>query len=298
MEPPSIAREWRVRRDADVVACWDERTGAAAAVRSRLRGEPPSATGVIWATETARRVPPRIAGALRSSTAVWALSTAQLDVLRRWGIPQARLHYLPMGVDCDFWSAPAGEVEPATILTVGNDRHRDHETVVAAVASVRRHIPARLTLVTAQPVDVPEAVGERVAHCDHRALRAHYARAGLVALAVRPNLHVSGLTVVLESMALGKPIIATRTPGIDAYVTHGVTGLLVDPGPEPLARAIRRLLCDPDEAAALGAAAQEDARRRFTTDCQAATLAAILEAAASSGDGPARWAGRRSAVRG
>ena len=151
-----------------------------------------------------------------------------------------------MGVDCDFWSSPPGDVEPATILTVGNDRHRDHSTAVAAVATVSRSLPARLTLVTAQPVDVPAAVGERVPECDHRDLRARYARAALVALAVRPNLHVSGLTVVLESMAMGKAVIATRTPGIESYLTDGVTGLLVEPGPEPLARAIRRLLNDPD----------------------------------------------------
>jgi len=278
VEPPLIVRERTLRRRADLVVCWDERSGATAAARSRLRGEPPAATGVIWATEA--RPPRHVAACLRSAAAVWALSSAQLDVLAAWGVPTGRLHHLPMGIDAAFWrpsDTPA--VEAGLVLAVGNDRHRDHAAVVAAVADVRRRRPARLLLVSHHPVHVPAELGERVPHADHVELRRDYARAAVVALALTPNLHLSGLTALLESMACGKAVVVTRTPGIEQYVRDGETGVIVDPGPDGLADALGRLLDEPERAAELGANARRDALARLTTAHQAATLAAILETA-------------------
>jgi len=279
VEPPLLRRERELRRSSDLVVCWDERTGATAAARSLLRGEPPTATGVIWATEETR--PARhLAPCLRSAGAVWALSCAQLDVLAAWGVPKARLHHLLMGIDASFWQPPAEPaVEPGLVLAVGNDRHRDHASVVEAVAEAARRRPARLRLVTHHPVDVPPELGERVPHCDHAELRDHYARAAVVALALTPNLHLSGLTALLESMACGKAVVVTRTPGIEHYVHDEETGVLVDPGPGPLAEAVGRLLDEPERAAELGARARRDALARLTTAHQARALAEILQTA-------------------
>jgi len=262
------------------VLCWDERSGSTAAVRSRLRGEPPVATGVIWATEPGLRVPRHVASGLRSAAAVWALSSAQLDVLAGWGIRCTRLHHLVMGIDAGFWRPePDVVADPELVLAVGNDRHRDHAAVVEAVAAVRRRRPARLVLVTHHPVSVPTDLGERVPQCTHRELREHYARAAVVALALTQNLHLSGLTALLESMACGKPVVVTRTPGIEHYVRDGETGVLVEPGPGALAVQVERLLDDPDRAATLGAAARREVTARLSTVHQASALAAILETA-------------------
>jgi glycosyltransferase involved in cell wall biosynthesis len=279
VEPPLLRRERELRRRADLVVCWDERTGATAAARSLLRGEPPTATGVIWATEETR--PARhLAPCLRSAGAVWALSSAQLDVLAGWGVPQERLHHLLMGIDAGFWRPQAEPaVEPDLVLAVGNDRHRDHAAVVAAVAEAARRRPARLRLVTHHPVEVPAELGERIPHCDHSELRGHYARAAVVALALTPNLHLSGLTALLESMACGKAVVVTRSPGIEDYVRDGETGVLVDPGAAPLADAVGRLLDEPERAAELGASARRDVLARMTTGHQARALAGILETA-------------------
>lgn len=279
IEPPLLLRERKLRRSSDLVVCWDERSGASAVARSRLRGEPPVATGVIWATEAAR--PARhVVSCLRSAGAVWANASAQLDVLAAWGVPRARLHYVAMGIDACFWQPVAdGTVEPDLVLAVGNDRHRDHAAVVAAVAKVARNRPARLRLVTHHPVDVPPALGERVPHCNHPELRDHYARAAVVALALRPNLHLSGLTALLESMACGKAVVVTRTPGIEHYVRDGETGVLVEPGSGQMAEELVRLLDEPERAAELGANARREALARFTTAQLAAGLAEIFETA-------------------
>lgn len=77
------------------------------------------------------------------------------------------------------------------------------------------------------------------------------------------STHYEGLPlVVLEAMALGAPVIATAVDGIPEVVTHHETGLLFPHADdEQLAAHIQALLSDPDQAAALGAAA-----RRFISE--------------------------------
>lgn len=71
-------------------------------------------------------------------------------------------------------------------------------------------------------------------------------------------------SVVVEAMAFGCPLVATRTGGIPEIVDDGVNGLLCRPGDaEDLAAALARLLADPERAARLGEQAGEDAARRY-----------------------------------
>jgi starch synthase len=68
--------------------------------------------------------------------------------------------------------------------------------------------------------------------------------------------HSEGLGIVLmEAMAAGKPIVATRSGGPEEVVVEGETGLLVPPGePRLLANAMDTLLSDPSTATAMGRA--------------------------------------------
>jgi len=61
--------------------------------------------------------------------------------------------------------------------------------------------------------------------------------------------------VIIEAMALGKPVVATRLDGPTEIITDGVDGLLVSPGNvTELARALQRLIDDPQLRASLGRA--------------------------------------------
>jgi glycosyltransferase involved in cell wall biosynthesis len=61
--------------------------------------------------------------------------------------------------------------------------------------------------------------------------------------------------VIIEAMALGKAVIATRCDGPTEIITDGVDGLLVSPGSVPeLVEAIRRLVDQPGLRVALGQA--------------------------------------------
>lgn len=65
---------------------------------------------------------------------------------------------------------------------------------------------------------------------------------------VFPDGRAEGLPVVcLESLAAGRPVIASRSGGLREIIVDGYNGLLFDPGdPASLASTIKRLIDDPD----------------------------------------------------
>jgi glycosyltransferase involved in cell wall biosynthesis len=75
-----------------------------------------------------------------------------------------------------------------------------------------------------------------------------------------PSLRRGGVGAALEAMAAGRPVVASRVPGLNEVVCDGETGYLVPPGDKPaLARQTRLLLDDPDRRAGFGAAARRAA---------------------------------------
>ena len=267
-------RKAQLQGSADLCVCWDERAGLPSILRSGI----PVASGVIALTDRDRSHRGLAAPLLRRAHRVWALSSAQLPVLRdELGVPEQRLRHLIFGIDGEFFTPHDAEPVPGLVASAGNDRHRDHPTVVRAMGLVRQAIgQARLEIATQQDLPVPADLGVRHPHLSHLQLRELYRRSQVVVVALRPNVHVSGMTVALEAMACGRPIVITATPGMSDYVSSD-WGVLVPPGDaEALAAAIIRLLRDPAEAAALGAAGHEAVRDRFTTERQAQRLAELL----------------------
>ncbi len=73
--------------------------------------------------------------------------------------------------------------------------------------------------------------------------------------------------VVAEAMARELPVIASDIGGPAEIITHGVNGLLTEPGDEhALASAIRELLEQPEQRKQLGQAARETVWARFTIE--------------------------------
>jgi glycosyltransferase involved in cell wall biosynthesis len=86
-------------------------------------------------------------------------------------------------------------------------------------------------------------------------------RAGLFIL---PSLNEGISLTLLEAMAVGLPVVATRVGGTPEAVEDGVTGLLVPAGdPEALAAAILRLRRDPVLARRLGEAGRRRVEQHF-----------------------------------
>jgi glycosyltransferase involved in cell wall biosynthesis len=84
-----------------------------------------------------------------------------------------------------------------------------------------------------------------------------------------PSLQQGLGTIMLEAMALGRPVIASGVGGVSSVVQDGRTGLIVPPGDsEALARRILELLDNPTRARAIG----EEARRYVADEFDASHM--------------------------
>jgi glycosyltransferase involved in cell wall biosynthesis len=80
-----------------------------------------------------------------------------------------------------------------------------------------------------------------------------------------PSLTEGLSNVVLEAMAAGLPVIATRVGGTPEIIRDGLNGLLVPPSdPASLKDALTRVLDDPAMAKGLGEAAKRSIEERFS----------------------------------
>lgn len=253
--------------DCDAVLCWDEYSGVPAVLRERRK---PVATGVVWLTDSVTPMTARFARwALPRAGVVWASSSAMITRLRDdWKVQ--RVHHVPLGIDTHFFRVQPNSSELGLVVSAGNDRHRDHGLLVRAV----RKVPgARLEIATRLPVD-PSVARKDLSHGQIRDL---YARAAVVAVATTPNVHASGLTVMLEAMASGRPVVIPDTPGLTDYIVVGQTGMVYPVGDEDaLAGCVRKLLADPAMAAEMGCAGRRRVENEYSTELQAARLAELV----------------------
>lgn len=258
----------RPRGNADVGIAWDENLARRMLVLS------PHArmfAGTIWLTDaleidpSAERVRHAL-DVLRRMDGVFVNSRAQVEPLQaalgRSGPP---VSFFTFGVDHEFFAAQPPAATPL-VVSVGGDRDRDPTTLFAALSRVHEARPD-VEIVVQNASDVPAPAGvTKIPRLTHAELRDLYARASVVALATRPNLHMSGLTVSLESMSTGRPVVLTATPGHEDYHRDGETALLVPPQePAELADRVIGLLDAPEDAAALGRRARRAVEDRFTS---------------------------------
>jgi glycosyltransferase involved in cell wall biosynthesis len=90
---------------------------------------------------------------------------------------------------------------------------------------------------------------------------------GSASVAVMPSLNEALSNVLLESMAAGAPVVATRVGGTPEALIDGETGLLVAAGDSTaIATAVARLLDDRELATRLGRSARSLIADRFSVD--------------------------------
>lgn len=153
---------------------------------------------------------------------------------------------------------------PVRIAAIGNDRDRDWETLIKAFGNdprytvrlaTRRRIPAKLR---APNVEIAPAAGLKKA-------RELYDWADLVLVPLRPNSHASGITVMLEAAALGKPMVVTDVGTLTDYFSYRAASYVPPFDAQTLRAAVDRLVAAPDEALRQAQAAAEQLLSRDLT---------------------------------
>jgi L-malate glycosyltransferase len=218
--------------------------------------------------------------------AILAISEGVREALIRSGVPAGRIEVVPSGIDlAPFQSAFD---RPAARKRLGI---ADGELLVLNVAALAPH-KSQTDLLRAAAKALARRPGMKIwiagegplrgdLEAEHRALQLGNAvrflgfRDDTMDLLRAADLFVissylEGLgTSILDAMAAGLPVVATRVGGIPELVAHEETGLLVPPrDPESLASAIVDLADDPARRAALGAKGRERARA-FSADATA-----------------------------
>jgi glycosyltransferase involved in cell wall biosynthesis len=114
-------------------------------------------------------------------------------------------------------------------------------------------------------------ISDRVALAGHTDdVRAYYALADVLAL---PSHSEGSPLVLLEAMAAGVPVVATRVGGVPEMVVDGTSGLLVEArDPRAFAVALTRVLSDAQLMQALSANALKRSRHEFSRETYARSL--------------------------
>ena len=219
---------------------------------------------------------------------VFVYAQAQYD----WGLDRLRiapraLALIPFHADTRFYRPLSGPVNPDLICSAGLE-WRDYPTLIEAVAGMP-DLSVRLAAASPWSKHEDQTAGRALPpnvdarRYDYAALRALYAESSFVVVPLRETDFQAGVTTILEAMAMGKAVVATRTTGQTDVITDGENGLTVAPGDVAGWRhAITRLRADHALRERLGRNARRWVEENASLDCWAECLAdAVTEAAGS-----------------
>jgi glycosyltransferase involved in cell wall biosynthesis len=201
-------------------------------------------------------------GALRRAHTIVSYSRAEAEWLRRW-IGGGNVVFVPFGVDTDAFR-PGDGAPDIDVVAVGADPRRDFE-LLKTVALRRRELSFRIVATKDQIAALGALPGQIATESDIslEEVRDRLSRARVVALPVRPNSYSGATTVLLQAMALAKPVVVSRTEAIaEGYgLQDGINCRLVEPGDaDAFERALLDVLAGPCD---LGANARQTVERDF-----------------------------------
>lgn len=226
---------------------------------------------------------------------VVAITQFAQSQLFRWSAPAdwAKIHVIRCGLDEDLLALPpaAAPSGPPRVVCVG--RLCPEKGQVLLVEAVAR--------LAGEGIDLEVAfIGDGPSRGDlEQRIRTHHLEDKVHLLGWKPNAEclaavraarglvlpsfAEGLPVVLmEALALGRPVIATRIAGIPELVQDNVNGWLVTPASiDELVAALKKMLAaSPAQILAMGQAGGEVVRQRHAAAREAARLQQLFTGAA------------------
>lgn len=209
-----------------------------------------------------------------------AVSHAVARALRRRLYPTRLLRVVPNGIELARVDAAPSEDDMAAASAVLGDlagrpvvlilaRRKDQHVLLRGLATLERPVVVACVGIEADP----ELRGiERTLPAHHRVVYVPFtdrplAFCRLAAVSALPS-RIEGLSIaLLETMALGLPVVASDAGGNPDLITTGETGVLVPPrDPIAWAKALARVLDDREFAQRIARQGRALVRREFTLD--------------------------------
>ncbi len=227
----------------------------------------------------------------------WAADAAARDI----PVPPAKLRVIYCGPNfapalLPLEAPPLEATPPCRLLLVGRSWERKRCDLAVAVVEnlVQRGVPARLTIVAAQPppgrvlpacVTLHPAIRKQDPDGPRVLLDLYRASTFFLLPSRAEGYGVS----VLEALACGLPTLTTAVGGLPEIVRDGENGFLLAPDAPPSAYAdrIAAALSDPGRYRALSRAAQETVRDTFNWERWGRRMADLLRAVAQHQELPA-----------
>ncbi|HEY9479641.1 MAG TPA: glycosyltransferase family 4 protein [Gemmatimonadaceae bacterium] len=231
-----------------------------------------------------------------------SVSSAGVEGLLGSGVDASRIDVIPSGIPLGCEASPAARETlasfgipdgvPLVVMVGALTGVKDPLTFVRAVAVAKRRVPDLHALLVGEGHlrEAVEAEARALALDDAFRLTGFredhdsFIAAGNVAALSSTLEGTPG--VLLDALALGRPIAATAAGGVPEVVEDGVSGLLTPIGdPHSLGGSIARILLDPALAARLSDAARERAQEFSIERTVERTIAAYQRALSAAGPG-------------
>lgn len=180
---------------------------------------------------------------------------------KQLGVNKSLFTFVPLAID----ELPQLETTDGGFLFSTGKSNRDYDFLISALSGTSHHL-----VIACDELKQPLASNIVVyRHTFNQDMLALMARASAVVIAL-DNAHVSsGQLVVLQAMALGKPVIVTRSSALDDYVVPDKTGFMVDKTARAFLLAVNQIMGDPALRQRMG----EAARQRFSSRHKLSQLA-------------------------
>jgi glycosyltransferase involved in cell wall biosynthesis len=160
--------------------------------------------------------------------------------------PGVRTALIPFGIGFDSMATPPQRPvhRPVRVVSLGSDMHRDWRTLVAAI----ERWPGCTLRIASAKIDRRLIAGAANAEIVAATSRADvidlYSSADIAVVPLKPNLHISGITVILEATIQGLPVICTDTGGLRGYFSEEEVRYIPPNDSDALRRAIEDLAAD------------------------------------------------------
>jgi len=192
---------------------------------------------------------------------------------------------IPNGVDLDVYAMKEHDWSTPRILSVGRIVHQKGLDLAVHALSDLKDLNWEWRIVGDGPeMNALKTLAAQLGISDRVIFQGWQSRAELIQcykhsnLFLFPSRHEGMPNAVLEAMASGLPVIASRIAGYEELVLDSETGLLVESeNKEALRNALRDLLADPTLRQRMGAASRRRVEQHYSWENTARQYAALLE---------------------